>query len=116
MSQPSLCMKNSWFQQLDEHNSERKNWPQSSDQCDQCETCPLNRIKAGIEVRVKKLCVSPEDQRRLREIGFGEERIIRLLTDQTNYICQVCNARLAISRKLAGLILVEPLGPGQTLS
>jgi len=113
MSQPSLRMKNSWFQQLDGHNSERKNWPQPSDQC---ETCPLNRIKAGMEVRVKRLCASPEVQSRLREIGFGEERIIRLLTDQTNYICQVCNARLAISRKLAGLILVEPLQPGQNLS
>jgi len=69
-----------------------------------------------MEVRIKRLCASPADQSRLREIGFGEERIIRLVTDQTNYICQVCNARIAISRKLAGLIFVEPLDPGRNPS
>jgi ferrous iron transport protein A len=74
-----------------------------------CETCPLNRVKAGVAVRIKKLCASPDIQARLREIGFCEEQVIRLLTTQANYICQVCNTRLALSRKLAELILVEPL-------
>jgi ferrous iron transport protein A len=76
-----------------------------------CEVCPLSRVKAGVAVRVKQLCASPEVQSRLRELGFGEEQIIRLLTSQTSFICQVCNARLAISRQLAQLILVEPLRP-----
>jgi len=71
----------------------------------------LNRVKAGVAVRIKKLCASPELQDRLREIGLGEERIIRLLTSHTNYICQVCNARLAISERLARLIMVEPVPP-----
>jgi Fe2+ transport system protein FeoA len=71
----------------------------------------LNRVKAGVAVRIKKLCASPEMQDRLREIGFCEERIIRLLTSHTNYICQVCNARLAISERLARLIMVEPVPP-----
>ena len=75
----------------------------------QCETCPLNRMEAGVVVRIKKLCASPEIQTRLREIGFCEEQIIRLVTTQTNYICLVCNTRLALSCKLAELILVEPL-------
>jgi uncharacterized membrane protein (DUF2068 family)/Fe2+ transport system protein FeoA len=75
----------------------------------QCETCPLNRVQAGVAVRIKKLCASPETQIRLRELGLGEEQILRLLTTQTNYICLVCNTRLALSRKLAELILVEPL-------
>ena len=75
----------------------------------QCETCPLNRVEAGVTVRIKKLCASPDMQARLRELGFCEEQIIRLLTTQTNCICQVCNTRLAISRKVAELILVEPL-------
>jgi len=75
----------------------------------QCETCPLNRMKAGVVVRIKKLCASPEIQTRLREVGFCEAQIIRLVTTQTIYICQVCNTRLALSRKLAELILVEPL-------
>jgi len=74
-----------------------------------CELCPLSRVKAGVAVRIKQLCASPELQNRLRELGLGEDQIIKLLTSQTNFICQVCNARLAISEHLAQLILVEPL-------
>ena len=76
-----------------------------------CEICPLSRVKAGVAVRIKQLCAAPEMQNRLREIGFCEDQIIRLLTSQTNYICQVCNARLAISEQLARIIMVEPLRP-----
>ncbi len=76
-----------------------------------CELCPLTRVKAGVAVRIRRLCASPEMQTRLREIGFCEDQIIRLLTSQTNFICQVCNTRLAISEQLANLILVEPLQP-----
>jgi Fe2+ transport system protein FeoA len=74
-----------------------------------CEPCPLNRVKAGVAVRIKRLSAAPEIQNRLREIGLGEEKIIRLLTSQANFICLVCNARLAISEQLASLILVEPV-------
>ncbi len=76
-----------------------------------CELCPLSRVKAGVAVRIKRLCASPELQDRLRELGLCEDQIIRLLTSHTNFICQVCNARLAISAQLAQLILVEPLRP-----
>ena len=76
-----------------------------------CEVCPLSRVRAGVAVRIKQLCAAPELQNRLRELGLGEDQIIRLLTSQTNFICQVCNARLAISQQLAQLILVEPLRP-----
>ncbi len=74
-----------------------------------CEVCPLSRVKAGVAVRIKRLCAAPELQTRLRELGLCEDQIIKLLTSQTNFICQVCNARLAISQQLAQLILVEPL-------
>lgn len=74
-----------------------------------CEICPLSRVKAGIEVRIKKLCATPEMQVRLRELGIREHQVVRLLTSQAGLICQVCNARLAISGKLAQLIMVEPL-------
>jgi ferrous iron transport protein A len=77
----------------------------------ECEICPLNQVRAGVAVRIKRLCAGPELQNRLRELGFCEEQVIRLLTGQTNFICQVCNARLAISEQLARLILVEPLSP-----
>ena len=76
-----------------------------------CEICPLSRVQAGVAVRIKQLCASPDLQNRLRELGFCEDQIIRLLTSQTNFICQVCNARLAISEQLAKIILVEPLQP-----
>jgi Fe2+ transport system protein FeoA len=71
--------------------------------------CPLNQVRAGIAVRVRQLCASPELAERLREIGFGEDRIIKLLTSHTNIICMVCNTRLALSEQLAQKILVEPL-------
>jgi hypothetical protein len=38
-----------------------------------------------------------------------EDQIVRLITSSNNFICQVCNARLAISEQLAKLILVEPV-------
>ncbi|MBI3853002.1 MAG: ferrous iron transport protein A [Verrucomicrobia bacterium] len=74
-----------------------------------CAVCPLNRVKAGVAVRIKRLCASPEVSHQLREIGFCEDQIIKLLTSQNNIICLVCNARLAISSQLAQTILVEPL-------
>lgn len=74
-----------------------------------CEVCPLTCVRTGVGVRIKKLCAAPEVQDRLREIGFCEDQVIRLLASQTNFICQVCNARLAISEQLARLIMVEPV-------
>jgi Fe2+ transport system protein FeoA len=76
-----------------------------------CELCPLSRVQAGVAVRIKQLCATPEVQNRLRELGFCEDQVIKLLTSQTNFICQVCNARLAISEQVAQLIMVEPLRP-----
>jgi Fe2+ transport system protein FeoA len=79
-----------------------------------CTVCPLNRVREGTAVRIKQLCASREVSQRLREIGFGEEQIIRLLASSTNVICLVCNARLALSAHLAETILVEPLKQVQT--
>jgi Fe2+ transport system protein FeoA len=89
------------------------NWPNAFESAlrdeSRCEICPLSRVKAGVAVRIKQLCAAPELQNRLRELGLGEDQIIKLVTSHTNFICQVCNARLAISAQLAQLILVEPL-------
>lgn len=71
--------------------------------------CPLNRVKAGLAVRVKQLSASPEVAHRLREIGFCEEQVVKLIAAQANVICLVCNARLALSTALAETILVEPV-------
>ena len=69
---------------------------------------------AGTAVRIKRLEASPEVSGRLREMGFGEEQQIKLLSRQCNLICLVCNARLGISAELADSILVEPLTDRQT--
>jgi Fe2+ transport system protein FeoA len=75
--------------------------------------CPLSRVKTGAVVCIKELAASPELQARLREMGFCEEQKIKLLSRDSNIICQVCNARLGISKRLAEAILVEAL-PAQT--
>lgn len=72
-------------------------------------TCPLSRVKAGMSVRIKELSTPPDVTLRLREIGFGEQQVIRLLNCGSNLICLVCNARMALSFQLAQLIIVEPL-------
>jgi len=78
-------------------------------QCPQPFLCPLSRVNAGVAVRIKQLSAPPEVTHRLREMGFCEEQKIKLLSRQTNLICQVCNARLGLSARLAEKILVEPL-------
>jgi len=69
----------------------------------------LNSVKAGTAVRIKHLSATPEVSHRLREMGFGEEQQIRVVSKQVNVICQVCHARLGLSQELAESILVEPL-------
>ena len=71
--------------------------------------CPLSKMRVGTSCRIKQLCASPEIAHRLREMGFCEEQRIRLLSQHSNVICQVCNARLGISAELADAIWVEPL-------
>ncbi len=79
--------------------------------CGGPQACPLSRVEAGTVVCIKQLFTEPGVSDRLRELGFCEQQRIKLLARQSNYICQVCNARLAISGKLAEAILVEPV-PG----
>ena len=70
--------------------------------------CPLSRARAGSVVVVKQLTATPEMNQRLREMGFGEERKIKLISLNNNILCQVCNARLGLSQRLAEFILVTP--------
>jgi Fe2+ transport system protein FeoA len=79
------------------------------DECEAHPLCPLNRARAGASVRIKRLPESQEMTTRLREIGLGEEQVVKLVSAQAMVICQVCNARLAIGAALAETILVEPL-------
>jgi Fe2+ transport system protein FeoA len=73
--------------------------------------CPLNQVKAGTVVCVRELTTSPEISDRLREMGLREDSQVRLVSRQDSVICLVCNARVALSQKLAEAILVEPVVP-----
>ena len=82
---------------------------ESGDPCPQPFLCPLSRVGTGVDVRIKRLSAPAELTHRLREMGFCEEQKIKLLSRQTSLICQVCNARLGISQRLAETILVEEI-------
>ncbi len=77
--------------------------------CTHADMCPLSHVKAGITVCIKEHTSTPEVTNRLREMGLCEEQHIRLVSHATNIICQVCNARLGISKKLAETIMVQPM-------
>ncbi|MBI5385739.1 MAG: ferrous iron transport protein A [Verrucomicrobia bacterium] len=79
--------------------------------CPKPDVCPLNRLREGACGRVKQLSASPELNTRLRELGFLEDQHVKLLGRPSNIICQVCNARIALSEELAKAIWVEPLEP-----
>lgn len=80
--------------------------------CPNGELCPLAHVEVGCAVRIKRLSAPHEVTDRLREMGFCEEQKVKLLIKGNNVICQVCNARLGISTKLAEKILVEDLSKG----
>jgi Fe2+ transport system protein FeoA len=69
--------------------------------------CPLSRVRAGQTVCIKQLFTSPDITERLRELGFCEDQKIKLVSRDSSFICQVCNARLGISEELADAILVQ---------
>lgn len=71
--------------------------------------CPLTHIEAGTVVCVKQLAHAPDVRDRLREMGLCEEQRVKLVSRQSSIICQVCNARVALSEELAEAILVEPV-------
>jgi Fe2+ transport system protein FeoA len=75
--------------------------------CAGSEICPLSRVHAGTVVCIKQLTTGPEMTDRLRELGFREDQQIKILSRESNLICQVCNARLGISEDLADSIFVQ---------
>ena len=81
------------------------------DDCPASELCPLNSVPAGSFVRIKQLAGSDDLNDRLREMGFCEDREIRLISQSANLLCQVCNARLDLNPRIAESIMVQPIGP-----
>src|SRR4051794_6948667 len=90
-----------------DHESNRPASPQGAPST----LCQLSEVQAGDSVLIKQLSAPPEISKRLRELGFCEEQRLKLLSRNPNLICQVCNARLGLSSKLADLIWVEKIKP-----
>ena len=84
-------------------------------QCAGPKVCPLSRVREGATVCIKHLSTAPEVSDRLREMGFCEKQHIKLVSRESSFICQVCNARLGISKKLADSILVETVPASSAL-
>lgn len=71
----------------------------------------LNDVGTGQSVRIE--CLRGEEGvcQRLRELGFCEFAVIEKVADNGGLICRVCDARIAISKGLAGNIIVKDLCP-----
>jgi Fe2+ transport system protein FeoA len=76
--------------------------------CPQPDLCPLSQLRDGSSVRIKQLACDDNLAKRLREMGFGEEQKVKVVSQDNTVICQVCNMRLGISSRLADKILVQP--------
>ena len=79
--------------------------------CPTPELCRLSRCRAGTIAIVRQLTAAPEVNQRLREMGFGETQRVKVLQGSSNLLCQVCNARLGLSARLADQIWVELIHP-----
>ncbi|MBT5925802.1 MAG: ferrous iron transport protein A [Verrucomicrobia bacterium] len=69
---------------------------------------PLPKIGKGQKVRVQKLEGHESVCNRLREMGFCEDSEVRILNNSGAMLCQVCGAKVCLSRQVADSILVEP--------
>lgn len=75
--------------------------------CAGAEVCPLSRVPAGTTVCIKALAASPEVRDQLRSLGICEKQELKLLSRESNFVCEVCDARLDLNAELAEAILVE---------
>src|SRR5215469_1009717 len=84
--------------------------------CAGAEVCPLSRVPVGTTVCIKALAAAPEVRERLRALGLAEKQELKLLSSrESNFVCEVCDARLDLNAELAEAILVEPPLPVREL-
>jgi Fe2+ transport system protein FeoA len=70
----------------------------------------LAEAPVGRFVRIHQLQSSPPVCKRLRELGFFENAVIRcMVNNEGSLICQVCNSRVGLTREIARDILVAAL-------
>jgi Fe2+ transport system protein FeoA len=76
----------------------------------QLRTTSLHAARCGQAFRVVRLEGDHALCRRLYEMGFCENARIHKLTHGGALICCVCDARVAISARLAAMIFVQEAG------
>lgn len=67
----------------------------------------LTELPAGASGRVCELNGEAGLCARLREMGFCEAAVIEKIAGQKTLLCNVCNARIALSDRAAETIVVE---------
>lgn len=65
----------------------------------------LNQAKVGCSFMIRQLSGPGCEQ--LRNLGFCESLQVKKLADGRNLLCSICGTRLAVSRELAGQVLVS---------
>jgi ferrous iron transport protein A len=71
-------------------------------------TQTLAQVPIGRFVRIHRIESQPEVCRRLHELGFCENAVIRtLVCGDGNLICEVCNSRVGLNHEIASDILVS---------
>lgn len=69
----------------------------------------LSEIPVGRLFRIRELLSEPDVCHRLREMGFCENAIVRLVVNgEGNLICEVCNTRIGLNQSIAQEIIVSP--------
>lgn len=74
------------------------------------EITSLHAARCGRDVRVIRLEAAEGVCQRLCEMGFCENACIKKLAHGGALLCCVCGVRVAISAKLAELIVVQEIG------
>ena len=70
----------------------------------------MDEAGCGEVLRVTGLVGGEAACQRLRELGFCEEATVEKLAQSHLLVCSVCGVRMAVDRRTARGIVVEPLG------
>ncbi len=69
----------------------------------------LTQIPVGRFARIHRLESHPDVSFRLREMGFCENAVVRLVVNEEgNLICEICNTRIGLNHSVADDIIVSP--------
>lgn len=69
--------------------------------------CPLTQIEEGKVCRLRQILGSPELCQKLMEIGFCDN--VKITVVSKNLICQLCETKYGLCKKVAEKIIVEKI-------